>query len=97
MNCKPLILAVLAGSVLSACGPTPEELYAEANQLFIKNQYKEALPLYEKLYLKNNDVYTSFRRLLNKEYKTLIKKFIAPKSNFWKKFPKIIIENLFKY
>lgn len=48
------LLAALLCSTLTACGPSQEELYAQANQFFIQEKYPEALPVYEKLHLKDS-------------------------------------------
>ncbi|MGE3724090.1 MAG: tetratricopeptide repeat protein [Candidatus Sericytochromatia bacterium] len=44
---------LLVGGLLSACSPSAEQLYEQANAHFAKDQFEEAIPLYEQLQLKD--------------------------------------------
>ncbi len=62
MKCSRILLAgcILA---LTACNPSPEQIYAQANTLFAKGDFAGARPLYEELLVRDPNNLNAYTKL----------------------------------
>lgn len=69
MNYKSLLI-IITGCFLCSCQPSASELYEQANKYFAQDNFEQAIPIYEKLLLRDSN--NVFKSSIKAEENTLI-------------------------